>query len=257
MSVPLHEKRILITREENQAKEFSEKVKQHGGKPIEIPLLKISCKDKLENKQLLENIHHYKWIFFTSSNGVVCFFQFAKQYKWMSNVLDKIKFATVGHKTAQTLEAYGYKADFIPSIYNADAMATEFTEKYTVVDEPLLIVRGNKSREVLPEWLTKHEICFDVLEVYETMYNFRVEEELNQLLNQNKLDFITFTSPSAVEAFSEMSNGQIRKNQVFVCIGTTTKKRALELGITNTLTPEQFTIDGMLEQIIDYIARKG
>ncbi|SEQ14097.1 uroporphyrinogen-III synthase [Virgibacillus subterraneus] len=257
MSIPLHEKRILITREGNQAKEFSEKVIQHGGKPIEIPLLKISCKDIPENKQQLQNIHHYKWIFFTSSNGVACFFQLANQYKWMSNVFDKIKFATVGHKTAQTLEAYGCKSDFIPSIYNADAMATEFTARYTVIDEPLLIVRGNKSREVLPDWFTKHKIRFDTIEVYETTYNFRVKDELNQLLNQNKLDFITFTSPSAVEAFSEMKDGQIRKNQVFVCIGTTTKKRALEFGITNTLTPEQFTIDGMLEQIIDYIARKG
>ncbi len=257
MSVTLHEKRILITREENQAKEFSDKVIQYGGKPVEIPLLKISCKDEPENKQLLQNLHHYKWIFFTSANGVACFFQLINQYRWMRNVLENIRFATVGHKTAQTLESYGYKSDFIPSVYNADAMATEFTEEHTVLDEPLLIVRGNKSRETLPDWFTKHQIRYDAIEVYETVHNIRVKDELNQLLNKNNLDFITFTSPSAVEAFIELSSSHIPKDQVCVCIGTTTKQRAFELGILNTIAPELFTIDGMLERISNYIAGKG
>lgn len=257
MSVTLHEKRILITREENQAKEFSEKIIQYGGKPVEIPLLKISCKDEPENKQLLQNLHHYNWIFFTSANGVACFFNLISQYRWSRKVLENIRFATVGHKTAQILESYGYKSDFIPSVYNADAMVTEFAEKFTVIDEPLLIVRGNKSREILPDWFAKHKIRFDAIEVYETMDNIRVKDELNHLLNKNKLDFITFTSPSAVEAFIKMNGSQIPKNQVYVCIGTTTKQRAFELGIINTIAPELFTIDGMLERMSDYIAGKG
>ncbi|MGP4108409.1 uroporphyrinogen-III synthase [Virgibacillus sp. L01] len=257
MSVTLHEKRILITREENQAKEFSDKVIQYGGKPVEIPLLKISCKDKLENKQLLQNLHYYKWIFLTSANGVACFFKLISQYKWLPKVLENIKFATVGHKTAQILESYGYKADFIPSVYNADAMANEFTDEHTVMDEPLLLVRGNKSREVLPDWFTKHQIRFDAIEVYETVYNTPVKDELNQLLNKNNMDFITFTSPSAVEAFIELNGSQIPKEQIYVCIGTTTKQRAFELGIINTIAPELFTIDGMLERMSDYIAGKG
>ncbi|MFB4166624.1 uroporphyrinogen-III synthase [Virgibacillus sp. JSM 102003] len=257
MSVTLHEKRILITREESQAKEFSEKVIQYGGKPVEIPLLKISCKDDPENKQLLQKLHHYKWIFFTSANGVACFFQLISQYSWLHKVLENTRFATVGHKTARILESYGYKSDFIPSVYNADAMAREFTDHHTVMDEPLLIVRGNKSREVLPDWFTKHKIGYETIEVYETIYNSRVKDELNQLLNNNNMDFITFTSPSAVEAFIEMSGSHILKNQVYVCIGTTTKQRALELGIKNTIAPELFTIDGMLKRMSDYIAGKG
>lgn len=257
MSFTLHEKRILITREESQAKEFSEKVLQYGGKPIELPLLKISCKDKPKNKQLFENLHCYKWIFFTSANGVECFFRLAKQYMWTNDVFVKMKFAAVGHKTAQTLEAYGYHADFIPTTYNAEVMASEFVEQYTVTKEKLLLIRGNRSRDVLPDFFTEHEIHYHVMEVYETMYNFDVKAELNQLLSHDTLDFITFTSPSTVEAYIEMKENKIRNNSVFVCIGTTTEERASELGITNIVTPQLFTIDGMLEQISDYIAWKG
>lgn len=257
MPLTLHGKKILITREESQAKEFTEKVLLHGGNPFEVPLLKISCKDNPENKQLLQNVNKYKWIFFMSANGVECFFQLAMQYNLIKDFLAKSNFAAVGHKTAQVLRDYGYQADFIPTTYNAEAMASEFLACNKGIDEPLLLVRGNRSRDVIPSRFAEHGICYTTVEVYDTTYNFQQKVELNRLLHKEKVDFITFTSPSTVEAFVEMQKGQISNNPVFVCIGTSTEERASELGVTNILIPEYFTIDGMLEQISNYLATKG
>ncbi|UJL44981.1 uroporphyrinogen-III synthase [Virgibacillus sp. NKC19-16] len=253
MSISLHEKKVLITREKKQAEAFSSKVLAYGGIPIEVPLLKILCKDLRENKRILENVDRYEWIFFTSSNGVNCFFQLAKRYQVNNEIFKNKRLAAVGHKTENALKNFGFTADFVPTTYNADTMASEFLSRYTVSD-PILLVRGNRSRDVLPIEFSKHGILYDSACVYEISYNYQMTDRLNAILRENTFDFVTFTSPSTVEAFVEMT--AVPSDVTCVCIGTTTQKRAYELGFTSILTAEEFTIDGMLLCISNYIAEE-
>lgn len=252
MNSSLKGKKILITREKKQAKDFAEKVKICGGNPIEVPLLEISCKDIVANQRILEHIEGYKWIFFTSANGVDCFFQLAEKYKLPK--LKEPKFAVVGHKTEWCLNRHGYLSSFVPSVYNADVMAAEFLQKFKC-DGPALLVRGNRSRDVLPVEFSKLDMDFDMMEVYETKFNYTMENVLQTVLLEEELDFITFTSPSTVEAFSEMINNI--PEITYVCIGTTTEQRALELGFKLVLTPEVYTTDAMLQTIANYIKNEG
>lgn len=254
MSTSLHGKAVLITREKHQAKEFTEKVLQHGGNPIEVPLLNVSCKDYEANREIFHTLHSYQWLFFTSANGVKCFFQLAKKYQIDTDILKKKQFAVVGHKTGNVLKRFGFTADFIPSTYNADVMASEFLKNSRKIG-PVLLVRGNRSRDVLPIEFMMHGLSFHSLEVYETTYNFKMADRLNEVLSKEQFDFITFTSPSTVEAFTEMAVKS--EKRVCVCIGTTTEIRARELGFTAIITPKEFTIDGMILCMSDYIALKG
>ncbi|GAB3050113.1 uroporphyrinogen-III synthase [Virgibacillus ainsalahensis] len=252
MSMSLHGKKILITREEKQAKEFAKKVLQYNGIPVEVPLLKISCMDRDENKQILQGLNNYEWIFFTSSNGVDCFFQLAEKHLIDTKIIRDKKVAVVGHKTEDALKKYGFSANFIPEIYNADVMAYEFLKNFAGAG-PVLLVRGNRSREVLPLEFSKFGIPYSSIEVYETCLNYQMSETLNETLKRNDVDFVTFTSPSTVEAFSEMTS---LRNFKCVCIGTTTEKRAMEFGFTPIFTPnKEFTIDSMLVCINNYILR--
>jgi uroporphyrinogen-III synthase len=247
----LHGSKILITREAKQAKQFAEKVLALGGIPVEVPLLRISCKDARENEQIFSNLGIYKWIFFTSANGVSCFFDLIKKYN-VEN-LKQYKFATVGHKTEMMLKKYGYHASFIPSTYNAEIMAEEFLESFSE-EGPALLVRGNRSRDVLPVEFSKQHLAFDTMEVYETNVNDDAADKLNQVLYEDEIDFITFTSPSTVEAFVEMA--EVKHEMNVVCIGTTTEQRAEEFGFSPINTPEEFTTEAMLLSISEYINRK-
>ncbi|WP_339228293.1 uroporphyrinogen-III synthase [Oceanobacillus sp. FSL K6-2867] len=251
MEESLHESKILITREASQAKEFSKKVKELGGIPVEVPLLAISCKDTNASKSIFSKVGDYKWIFFTSANGVHCFFSLAKKYHMKQ--LQEHRLAVVGHKTDQALKKYGYQADFIPTTYHAEAMAEEFLQKFPK-EGKVLLIRGNLSRDTLPVEFTKHNVPHDLLEVYETGYNYAMKARLNELLAEDIIDFVTFTSPSTVEAFVEIVDRIPEKN--YVCIGTTTEQRALEFGIQSLKPPEEFTIEAMLETICNYI-KKG
>ncbi|MGJ9457114.1 uroporphyrinogen-III synthase [Oceanobacillus sp. CF4.6] len=251
MEQSLHGCKILITREAKQASDLAEKVIALDGIPVQVPLLRISCKDAKENQQMFSKIQTYKWIFFTSANGVDCFFRLTKKYH--VHHLRQHKFAAVGHKTEKVLNEYGYQSSFIPSIYNAEIMAEEFLNGFSE-EGPTLLIRGNRSRDVLPVEFSKQQLAFDSMEVYETAVNYDAREKLNQILSEEEIDFITFTSPSTVEAFVELAEAIPRKN--VVCIGTTTKQRAEELGFSTLHTPEEFTTEAMLLTISEYINRK-
>lgn len=254
MSAALHGKKVLITREIKQAREFSEKVLRAGGKPVEVPLLKISCTENDNTRKLLNGKKRYNWIFFTSSNGVDCFF---KKNAGENIITPETRLAAVGHKTAGKLEKYGYKVDFIPSIYHAEAMTNEFPEQNRLDENRILLVQGNKSRDVLPKWLTEQGVPFDTAVVYESLFNYDSKANLTQVLTQENPDFITFTSPSTVDAFLEMNEEMIQSGCIHVCIGTTTCDHARELGFERILTPDEFTIDGMIQCMSDYLAVKG
>ncbi|MBP2077431.1 uroporphyrinogen-III synthase [Oceanobacillus polygoni] len=251
MEESLHESKILITREASQAEEFSKKVRELGGIPIEVPLLAISCKDEQSAKYTFSKMDDFRWIFFTSANGVHCFFSLAEKYN--RKQLQHHRLAVVGHKTDLALKKYGYQADFIPNVYHAEAMAEEFLQQFPN-EGPILLIRGNRSRDTLPEEFTKHNVPHDLLEVYDTGYNYEMKDRLNELLTGDAIDFITFTSPSTVEAFVEMANTIPKKN--YVCIGTTTEQRATALGIQSLNPPKEFTVEAMLETICTYI-KKG
>ncbi|GAA0601358.1 uroporphyrinogen-III synthase [Virgibacillus siamensis] len=253
MSAALHGKKILITREKKQAREFSEKVLQAGGIPVEVPLLKISCMENDSTRQLLDGVTTYNWIFFTSANGVDCFF---KRDGWKT-IKDETRIAAVGNKTAGKLEDYGYRVDFIPTTYNAESMTNEFLEQDSLNDSRMLLVQGTKSRDILPKWLTEQGIRFDTVVVYESLFEYGSKQHLSRALAGDSMDFITFTSPSTVDAFLEMNEGRVQKGSVYVCIGTTTSDHAKESGFENILRPDEFTIDGMVQCMSDYIAVKG
>ena len=137
--LPLINQRILVTREKKQAEAFAEKIETYGGQAFIADLIKIACLNF--NKEKLPQ--EYQWIFFTSANGVNCFFR-------QTNHIDfqQVKFAAVGAKTNQALQTYGYKADFMPSAFDANTMAKEFLES-KLADGKILLVRGNLSRPEL------------------------------------------------------------------------------------------------------------
>lgn len=250
----LNQRKILVSRSKLQAHPFSQSIIAHGGIPIEVPLLNIKCRSQ-EKTINLNNLAKYSWIFFTSVNGVRCFF---KQYELLGMTredLQGINFAVVGQKTQEALNSYGYPVDFLPSIYNAQTMADTFATSYPEADN-ILIVQGSRSRPVLHQRLQEYHRSVQRLTVYETVTHNESKQLLNETI-RDQIDFITFTSPSTVDAFTQLLEEPIPRNVVYVCIGTTTEKRAHEKGIYHTLTPERFTTEDMISCMIKYIKEEG
>ena len=248
----LEGRKILVTREASQAKQFSDLITNSGGVPVEVPLLTIRCIDQTNNDL---DVNQFNWIFFTSAHGVNCFFK-----QFMKEDFKNIKFATVGHKTEKALKSFGYKAEFIPSTYNAEIMAKEFFEIYPDANY-ILLVRGNISRKLLVKELTERNLAFDTCVVYETAYFLEMKDQLIRVIEEENIDLITFTSPSTVKAFMEIMGQQPDINKILhvpcVCIGTTTEQAAKKFGFTTTIVPDTFTIENMVESMKNYIHMEG
>lgn len=249
----LQNRRILITRERQAANQFAKQITSAGGQALLAPLLQINC--CLDRKQtdvaILKDT--YDWVFFTSKNGVDCFMKETKS----KEILASARIAAVGPKTAQAVKRYQFSVDFIPSTYNAEIMATEFLSTYPERG-PVLFVRGKIASAILLDAFTKAERTFDCLEVYDTVTNEAIQPVLQTILQEESIDFITFTSPSTVNAFVQLVDEfHLYKHIPVVCIGTTTEKQARNHGFLQTIIPEYFTIEGMIEGMNRVINEKG
>ncbi|WP_419892751.1 uroporphyrinogen-III synthase [Oceanobacillus kimchii] len=249
MSHSLRGKSVLITREEQQAEVFAKQIESFGGKPMVVPLLSIQYKSDV-NSPIWMQLKKYRWIFFTSSNGVHGFFHYLHHLgiKFPSD----IKVGIVGSKTKLALNEYGLKPDFIPSIFDAETMAKEFIEN-DHREQPILIVRGNLSREIIPNEFSYHNISFDTIDVYETTYRYEAKHELEKTIKN--VDFVTLTSPSTVMALMELVE-DIPSSCDYICIGTTTEAKAEKLKLPNRHVPSEFTTDAMIEVMIDLVEER-
>lgn len=256
MHAGLQGQKVLVTRAAHQAQTFSKQVELYGGISYEIPLLKVVCKQEAWQDMGIAKLMDYDWIFFTSVNGARCFFNHMDSIGYDINRLSQ-HFAAVGHKTEAVLKAYGLKADFVPSLYNAETMADEFLQRFARPGK-VLFIRGNRSRNTLLEEFSKAGLLYDSLEIYDTDFRSCAKQELEQAWNTIPFDYITFTSPSAVDAFYNIlgTTAQHEHEPVCVCIGTTTEKRAKHYGFKRIIYPQQFTIDDMIECMISYNERK-
>lgn len=253
MPLPLSGKNVLVTREASQAKQLSDKIRENGGHVYEVPLLKITCRDDKDNVEILRDLQQFEWIFFTSVNGVNCFFSLLEQHHIE---LPKVKFAVVGHKTEESLQKLGHTAALVPSIYDGEHLVNAFLREYSDSGQ-VLLVQGSRSRDVVEKGLSANGVSYQSIVVYETRYNESIGTKLNDVLRTAKLDFITFTSPSTVEAFKRLSTEEQSQETTIVCIGNTTKIRANELGFTNIISPEIYTVESMVEVMCNHIKERN
>lgn len=248
MSIHLKGKKILITREAAAAQQFSQQIQAYGGKPVVTPLLEIRCVPKALNHLTDGALAQFDWIFFTSVNGVRCFFNQSPNVK-------NCKIAAVGPKTAKAVQDFGYEVTFMPTTYNAEVMAKEFFYLYRDSGD-VLFVRGNLASSVLLDAFTAKNKPYQCVEVYETIPNVQEETHLRSVLRDETIDYLTFTSPSTINAFIQLTTGErVSKEIPVVCIGTTTEARAKEAGFMQTIVPENFTIEGMIKAIDEEIRR--
>ncbi|PGS48521.1 uroporphyrinogen-III synthase [Bacillus sp. AFS041924] len=244
---------ILVTRAEHQADEFNHLIHQFGGCPINLPLQKI-VKSNISMNELENLVLDTEWILFTSVNSVHYFVQnLTKDLK--QKILQK-KIGAVGEKTKNRLNEEGFEVNFLPSQFTGKTFASELSyivEKGT----KFLFIRGSLASDNVPKILEKNGHRVKLLTVYETIANVGIKNELLNLLNDRKLDVITFLNPFSVEQFCFLIENTISmdglRNIKIACIGEVTAQKAIEKGLKNIVVPSKFTTESLIKKIVDDI----
>ncbi|WP_160722023.1 uroporphyrinogen-III synthase [Bacillus sp. USDA818B3_A] len=249
---PLLEKKVLVPRGKGQAKSFSQLVERYGGIPVEIPLIAFRPIEKNHRLQdCLEALDTYDWIIFTSNVTVETFFSF---YDREVTALPKI--AVIGKKTAEVLREKGIHAAFIPSAYVAEVFVSEFLPVVDA-DARVLLPKGNLAREYIASSLMDAGAQVDEVVIYETYLPEESRERLAQMLDNNELDILTFTSPSTVdhlmEVVREFGLEEKLEKCIIGCIGPVTEKKLLEYGLPVHASPEEYTVKDMIKSTIAFL----
>lgn len=250
-SLPLQNKTVMIPRGKAHANSFSELVAKFGGIPVEIPLIAfkpVAATEELH--EMMNNLHTYDWIIFTSNVTVETF------YSLMNTPVPFPKVAVIGDKTRQVLENMGVKVDFTPGHYVAEDFVEEF-HSHIREGSRVLIPKGNLARDYIAATLRKHGAIVDEVVIYETYLPDDSRDKLIQMLRNRRLDILTFTSPSTIDHFMEIVEAHMLQKEldqcIVACIGPVSMRKAEEWGLAVHAVPEKYTVEEMLKSIIEYL----
>jgi len=256
MSTPLKNKRVALTRPDNES--LAKKLKALGAEIIDMPLTEIAF-DSSDNIDILSEIGHYSVICFTSANGVEGFFKhFFKKYTDI-RCIGAAALACVGKATSEALAKFYLETDIMPTVHNGESLAQAIMEHRDIENEKILVVCGSLSKEELPKILQeKGNAIVDTYQVYSTIKkeSQTLEDAMFSFVNEGA-DAIIFMSPSAVEVFADnmekfVLSKKARKPKT-LSIGSTTSSAMRKLGIPLSAEAKEATEDSLVDAIINLI----
>ncbi|SHK36240.1 uroporphyrinogen-III synthase [Hathewaya proteolytica DSM 3090] len=248
---PLFGTDVIITRARAQSSKLFERINDLGGRPVEMPTIKIKEIENSGIENAIENLNKYTCMVFTSENAVDIFMKRLMDSGKDIRTLGNMKIAAIGKATALVLKKNGILADYVPDKFVAESLLELLKEKLTSKDY-VLIPRAKEAREVLVDELSK--ICsVDEIKIYETIREDVDKDEVMEILKSNRDTYLTFTSSSTVKNFIEIvgeDNLSALNNTKIISIGPITSKTIESFGLKVYKEAEDYTIDGMIKTLI-------
>lgn len=244
--------RVLVTRTADQADALNQKLRAAGFTPVEFPAIQLKSLPWEPLDAALGDLLSFEWLIFTSGNAVAFFLRRFDALRLALNTLPRV--AAVGSATAQLLEARGIPIAYMPAEFVGTALVRGLGK---LSGKKVLLPRAKIGRPEIAELLQSQGAELVEVPLYDTVTAVPTPtawEALNKGFN-----VITFTSPSSVRNFSKIIANSPKKlaesikkqldQATVICIGPVTAETAVELGFTNILVPEKYTIDGIVQQL--------
>jgi len=252
---PLFGRRVLVTRSREQAGVLSERIEEMGGEAFEFPTIGIEPPDDYEPLDAaIKKAGSFDWIIFTSVNGVRFFFDRMRHLKVDIRSLGRARVGAIGPKTAETLEEKGIVVDMIPEKFCAESIIEELSEKLEAGQKALL-PRADLARPLLVTSLKELGVEVEEVVAYRTTVAADKANVLPEMLKDKEIDVVTFTSSSTVRNLISFLGEEERerlKDLTIACIGPVTAQTAESLGLKVDVAAADYTIDGLVEAMINY-----
>ncbi len=254
--LPLRSKTIVITRTVEQSKESSEIFRQLGANVIIFPTLDIVPPDSWSAfDAVVSSKGQIDFVIFTSAHAVR---MFRKRLEELKIKIDyyKLKIVAVGNKTAAVCEKNKIPVHIIPKRFSAAGVVEELSN-YELNGKFIFIPRSAIGREELPESLEQLGAKIIAVPVYNVSLP-SAEKILPSMeeLKISKPDVFIFTSPSTFENFLTIMN-IVNPVEYFAklnvaAIGPSTKTAIENKNVRVNIMPEEYTIDGLANAIIEF-----
>jgi uroporphyrinogen III methyltransferase/synthase len=199
-------------------------------------------------------IERYRWVIFTSVNGVRAFVErlYHAGFDWRA--LKGVRLGAIGPATAEALRAAGVRPDFMPDEYVAEAITAGIGD---VSGQRILLPRADIAREALAIELRGLGAEVEEIAAYRTVTRPLDAQTVTAALAARP-DAITFTSSSTVRglqaALPGMSLAEALHGIAVACIGPITAQTAREAGLTPQIVAEAYTMPGLTRALVAYFS---
>ncbi|MBR1592494.1 MAG: uroporphyrinogen-III C-methyltransferase [Ruminococcus sp.] len=199
------------------------------------------CKMETVVKEFtLPDFSEYKWIVFTSANGVEIFFDKMRAEKRDVRSIPE-KAAVIGEGTGAALERHGIYPFAMPEKFTSRELGKIISEN-ALPDERVIIFRAEQGSSDLTDVLNAAGIACDDIKIYD----LRSSGEPYKI----ETDYLIFASGSGVRSF--FGNGwTVSKNTGIICIGEVTAGVLEEYNVKNYRTASVSTADGILRTVME------
>jgi len=265
-SSPLFGLGALVSRAPHQAWELAAALRSAGAIPSFRPLIDlVAAQEPAELAAIdasFDRLADYDDLLFTSSNAVRFFLQHLERLN-LGEALQTLeaRILCIGPSTARAVTAAGLPVHFMLAggRGDADSMLEEVLRSHPPQGRRVLIPRSDIARDVLSRGLAEAGAEVDAVVHYR---NSRPEIDSGSLradLVAGRLPLLPFTSPSAVDHFSELLDEAAREacqRCIISAIGSTTAEALARIGLPPQVVPERPDVREMVEAMGDYVAER-
>lgn len=251
---PLFAQRIVITRTRRQSSELRRKLEELGADVLEAPTIEIHPPANWEQvDDAIAHLHAFDWLVLTSVNGVEVLRQRLDAMHKDARVFAGLQVACIGDATARTLrEQLGIRADLMPKRFVAEELAQAMIETGQVEGRRCLLLRADIARPALPQLLEQAGAQVREVTAYETRPAAQLPDAVVEALQQQTVDWITFTSSSTVTNFCKLSES-LNVDQASMrtaSIGPITSATLREQHLPVTVEAKVSNLDGLVEALV-------
>jgi uroporphyrinogen III methyltransferase / synthase len=249
--------KVLVPRTKEQAGALSARLRGYGAVPEEVPT--ISVEPPRNPQQMDKAIRglvegRYEWIAFTSVNAVKAVREKFDEYGLDARAFSGLKIAAVGDKTAAAIEAWGLRADLVPSGEQSARGLLEDWPPYDDVLDPInrvFLPRADIATETLVAGLLDLGWEVDDVTAYRTVRATPPPAPTREAIKTGRFDAVVFTSSSTVRNLVGIA-GKPHPSTVIAVIGPATAKTAEEHGLRVDVLAPSPSVEVLVDALADF-----
>ena len=254
--IPLSGLRILVTRQDTPESSLSVLLQSQGAKVVTAAMTKIILPKSWKSfDKAVKSSLKIDWAVFTSSNGVsFCVSRLKDLQIDPQFFFSKIKIACVGQSTSSALSKHGISTELVPERFQSEGLIDSLSQ-YDLKKKICWLIQAEFPRKTLSLALKKQGAKIISTPVYRNVPSGKDISFLLEELDQAKLDWIIFASPSAVQNFHQLLPGEFWESLMvkpkIACIGETTESFVKRLGWSGQLRPEIQDFEHLLKALCE------
>ena len=254
---PLFGWRVLVPRTREQASVVSERLREYGAVPEEVPTIAVEpprTPQQMERAVKGLVTGRYQWVAFTSTNAVKAVREKLEEYGLDARAFAGVKVAAVGEQTSAALLDFGIRPDLVPDgQQSAEGLADAWPPFDDLLDpiNRVLLPRADIATETLVARLTDLGWEAEDVTAYRTVRAAPPPAPIREAIKGGGFDAVLFTSSSTVRNLVGIA-GKPHAVTVIGVIGPQTAKTATEFGLRVDVTSPKASVTALVDALAEF-----